>query len=53
LVKKLHAEISDDPAVQWTELDRSLLADPELAPEIVERNKRWRVIVRHLPERDE
>jgi predicted transcriptional regulator of viral defense system len=52
LAKKLQAGLSRDPAVQWTELDRSLVADPELAPEIVERDKRWRVIVRHPPERD-
>ena len=51
--KTLHAVLSNSPSFQWTELDRSLIADPELAPAIVERNKRWRVIVRHLPEREE
>ena len=38
---------------QWTELDPSLPSDSDLAPKIIARDERWRVLVRHLPERDE
>jgi predicted transcriptional regulator of viral defense system len=41
-----------DPSL-WTELDPSLTSVPDLAPEIVTRDKRWHVLVRRLPERDE
>lgn len=37
---------------QWIELDPSLAADPETASPAIERDKRWRVIVRRVPERD-
>ncbi len=37
----------------WTELDRKEARDPDFAPEPIERNPRWRVIVRRAPEIDE
>ena len=37
----------------WTELDRQQVRDPDFAPEPQERDPRWRVIVRRVPERDE
>ena len=37
----------------WTELDRQQARDPDFAPEPQERDPRWRVIVRRVPERDE
>jgi predicted transcriptional regulator of viral defense system len=40
-------------AVPWTELDRKESRDPDFAPEPVERNERWRVVVRRTPEIDE
>lgn len=49
---KVAAALKQGPAVQWVELDPSLARDPDLAPAIVERNKVWRVVVRHIPERD-
>jgi len=39
--------------VPWTELDRQEARDPDFAPEPQERNPRWRVIVRRVPELDE
>lgn len=39
--------------VAWTELDPRESRDPEFAPEPVERNARWRVVVRRPPEIDE
>lgn len=37
----------------WTELDRQEARDPDFAPEPQERDPRWRVIVRRVPELDE
>src|SRR6266851_3944084 len=52
-VEKLHEFLERDSHAQWTELDPSLASDPDLAPEIVARDKRWHVLIRRLPERDE
>ena len=38
---------------RWTELDRTEASDPDFAPELLERNKRWKVTVRRHPEVDE
>ena len=40
-------------SLPWTELDRQQVRDPDFAPEPRERDPRWRVIVRGVPERDE
>ncbi len=40
-------------AVPWTELDRQGARDPDFAPEPQERDSRWNVIVRRVPELDE
>jgi predicted transcriptional regulator of viral defense system len=50
--EKVRAVLEQGRSVQWVELDPSLASDPELAPAIVERDKRWRVTVRHIPECD-
>ncbi|MBF0562425.1 MAG: hypothetical protein HQL37_10480 [Alphaproteobacteria bacterium] len=50
---KVHAALTGGRAAQWVELDPALAGDPDLAPAVVERDTRWRVIVRHMPERDE
>lgn len=51
-VDKAHAALGTGPAMQWIELDPLLASDPDLAPSIVERDQRWRVLVRRIPERD-
>ncbi len=51
--EKLHEFLERDSHTQWTELDPSLTSVPDLTPEIVARDKRWHVLVRRLPERDE
>lgn len=38
---------------RWTELDRQEARDPDFTPEPRERDSRWRVIVRRIPELDE
>lgn len=37
----------------WVELEPALAADPDFTPEPVERDKRWHVTVRRIPEADE
>ncbi|MCY4029705.1 MAG: type IV toxin-antitoxin system AbiEi family antitoxin [Acidobacteria bacterium] len=40
-------------ALPWTELDRHEVRDPDFKPEPQQRDPRWRVIVRRVPEPDE
>ena len=49
MLEALHARGSPP----WTELDRQQVRDPDFTPEPQERDPRWRVIVRRVPERDE
>jgi predicted transcriptional regulator of viral defense system len=51
--QELHAFLERGSHPQWTELDPSLASDLDLAPKIIARDTRWRVLVRRLPERDE
>jgi predicted transcriptional regulator of viral defense system len=51
--EELHAFLERGPQTQWTELDPSIASHSDLAPEIIARDKRWHVLVRRLPERDE
>ena len=49
----LYAALLKGSALPWIELERSQAGDPDFSPEPIERNERWRVIVRRPPERDE
>lgn len=49
----MHAVLEARGTVPWTELDRKEARDPDFAPEPIERNSRWNVIVRRAPEIDE
>jgi predicted transcriptional regulator of viral defense system len=51
--QELHAFLERGSHPQWMELDPSLPSDSDWAPKIIARDERWRVLVRHLPERDE
>jgi predicted transcriptional regulator of viral defense system len=51
--ESLHAALPQGPALPWIELEPSQAVDPDLSPKRTERNERWHVIVRRLPERDE
>ena len=48
----LHARLAEGSPLPWVELEPSLAANPDLAPIVVERNARWHVIVRSIPEAD-
>lgn len=49
----LHKALPQGSALPWVELERSQSPDMDLSPELKERNQRWHVIVRRIPERDE
>ena len=40
-------------SLPWTELNRQEVGDPDFEPEPQQRDPRWRVIVRRVPEVDE
>lgn len=42
--------VTGSGAPPWVELEPAQAADPDFAPEVSERNERWRVIVRRAPE---
>ena len=48
MLESLHTRRS----LPWTELDRQEARDPDFAPEPRQRDLRWRVIVRRVPQRD-
>jgi predicted transcriptional regulator of viral defense system len=49
----MYSAATEHGAFRWTELDSKEAADLDFAPPIQERNERWRVIVRRVPELDE
>jgi len=51
--ESMHASMQAKGAPRWTELDRKEASDADFAPEPLERDERWRVIVRRMPEVDE
>lgn len=46
------ALLEESPAPSWVELEQGRAAHRDLAPELIERNERWHVVVRRLPEPD-
>jgi hypothetical protein len=52
LAEKIHSCLGQG-MMQWIELDRSLIGDPDFAPAILGRDQHWRVIIRQMPERDD
>ena len=53
LTRKMHDLLMSNNRPPWTELDRKEVRDPLFAPDPIERDHRWRVIVRRRPEGDE
>jgi predicted transcriptional regulator of viral defense system len=49
----LHRMLTKNSTVPWIELEPSLTKERDLAPEPQDRNERWHIIVRRLPEKDE
>ncbi|MEX0963081.1 MAG: type IV toxin-antitoxin system AbiEi family antitoxin [Pseudohongiellaceae bacterium] len=53
VAESMQAALHERGAMRWTELDRTEASDPDFAPEPLERNERWQLIVRREPEVDE
>ena len=53
LAEALHAVLPKDSALPWTELGRPQVAIDGLPLAPIERNARWHIIARRVPERDE
>ena len=51
--RALFDAVSRGSALPWVELEPALASDPDFAPEPIERDERWRVVVRRKPEPDE
>ncbi|MEH2702915.1 MULTISPECIES: type IV toxin-antitoxin system AbiEi family antitoxin domain-containing protein [Rhizobium] len=49
----MRTALEDRGNLPWTELDRKEAGDPDFSTEVLERDPRWRVIVRRYPEADE
>jgi len=49
----LQKALSRRGAAPWIELEPRQAADPDFAPEPLERSERWKVIIRRMPEPDE
>ena len=53
ITQKMHNMLFAHGKPPWVELDRGEARDPLFAPEPIERDSRWHVVVRRLPEIDE
>ena len=53
LTEPMLAALQARRSLPWTELERQEARDPDFSPEPQERDSRWRVIVRRVPELDE
>lgn len=53
VAESMHASLQAAGTPRWTELDPKEASDPDFATEPLERNARWGVIVRRIPEVDE
>ncbi len=53
ITQKMHEMLMSRGKLPWTELDRREARDPLFASDPVEKDQRWRVVVRRLPEVDE
>ena len=52
LTKSMLRELRARSPLPWTELDRQAARDPDFAPEPRQRDVRWRIIVRRVPQVD-
>jgi len=52
-VERLHEYISEVSLLSWVELEPESAKEPHFASQPLEKNKRWKIIVRRYPEVDE
>jgi hypothetical protein len=51
--EKMHQRFLKETQRPWTELEPSIVNDPDLTPPPIEKNKRWNLVIRRIPEGDE
>lgn len=51
--EKMHQRFLKETQRPWTELEPAIVGDLDLTPPTVEKDKRWNIIVRRIPEADE
>ena len=51
--KKMHRRFLKETQRPWTELEPAIVGDPDLTPPVVEKDRRWNIVVRRIPEGDE
>jgi predicted transcriptional regulator of viral defense system len=51
--EKMHRRFLKETQRPWTELEPSIVGDPDLTPQPAEKDKRWNIVVRRIPEGDE
>jgi len=51
--EELYQRLSRHAPVPWVELEPGIAKDPDFTPDIIERNERWHVICRRVPEADD
>lgn len=49
----LYERVTHQTSLPWVELEPALAADPDFAPEVITRDKKWHMVVRRIPEPDE
>jgi predicted transcriptional regulator of viral defense system len=52
LTRELLERLSSGPSLQWVELDPTEVGEADFAPEPIERDERWHVVIRRPPEAD-
>jgi hypothetical protein len=50
--EKMHRRFLRETQRPWTELESAIVGDPDLTPQPIEKNKRWNLVVRRMPEVD-
>ncbi|MCF7689353.1 MAG: type IV toxin-antitoxin system AbiEi family antitoxin [Cephaloticoccus sp.] len=53
VTKSLHASLTRGTSLRWSELEPAHATDPDFAPAPLERDSRWHLIVRRMPEADQ
>jgi predicted transcriptional regulator of viral defense system len=51
--EKMHRRFLKETQRPWTELEPSIVGDPDLTPLPLEKSKRWNLVIRRMPEVDE
>jgi len=51
--EKMHRRFLNETQRPWTELEPAIVGDPDLTPPTVDKDARWNIVIRRVPEVDE